>query len=220
MTGARQHYPWVFHLLCIAPTFVMVVGFWLVFNTETSLESHFQAFRDPRRDLTRVIEFVTDHGAVLFYAIYVNILLSGLKQARTRRFFICFLVAFAVTLITVFIFKGVVGRARPFLDPGFDHWSWGDDYDSFPSGHTTEALSCALPLAWWFGRRRLALLFGVYAALIAFTRIYLGVHFMTDILGGVAMASFAGYFSWWLFTRVPAPRTVNQSRYIADDSVL
>ncbi len=201
---SRPRYPWLCHLVCIGPTVVMVVGFWLVFSGETSLKNHFLEFRDPRHDLTRLIEFVTDHGAVLFYAVYVTILLTGLKQASTRKFILCFIAAFSVTLITVYIFKGVVGRARPFLDPGFDHWSWGDDYDSFPSGHTTEALSCALPLAWWFRRRWLALLAGLYAALIAFTRIYLGVHFMTDILGGVAMASFAGYFSWWLYNRVPA----------------
>ncbi len=200
----RPRYPWLYHLICIAPTVAMVVGFWIVFTGETSLENYFMEFRNPRGALTRAVEFVTDHGAVLFYAVYVIILLTGLKKAPTRRFILCFIVAFSVTLITVYIFKGVVGRARPFLDPGFDYWSWGDDYDSFPSGHTTEALSCALPLAWWFGHRWLALLAGLYAALIAFTRIYLGVHFMTDILGGVAMASFAGYFSWWLYNRIQA----------------
>ncbi|MCD7896081.1 MAG: phosphatase PAP2 family protein [Planctomycetaceae bacterium] len=206
MTVPRQGYPWLGHFLCIAPTVVMVVVFWIVFASETSLEHHFLTFRLPRPSLTRAVSFLTDHGALLFYAVYAVILLAGLKQARTRRFILCFILAFSLTMVTVWLFKGVVGRARPFLDPGFDHWSWGEDYDSFPSGHTTEALSCALPLAWWFGRRWLALLAGLYAALIALTRIYLGVHFMTDILGGVAMASFAGYFSWWLYMYIPLPR--------------
>ena len=61
---------------------------------------------------------------------------------------------------------------------------------SFPSGHTASGFAAAFAL--WFQNRRLGVPALVLAAFIGFTRLYLYVHFPTDILGGIALGLAAG----------------------------
>ena len=56
---------------------------------------------------------------------------------------------------------------------------------SFPSGHTSSAFAAAFAL--WLQNRRLGVPALALAGFIGFTRMYLYVHFPTDILGGVAL---------------------------------
>lgn len=84
--------------------------------------------------------------------------------------------------------KAAVGRARPDWERPVD----SAHFSSFPSGHAmTAALSCALLL--WLLRREgvrglpAALAAGVAAVSVAgagFTRLYLGVHWLSDVLAG------------------------------------
>ena len=61
---------------------------------------------------------------------------------------------------------------------------------SFPSGHTASAFAAAFAL--WLQNRRLGVPALVLAGFISFTRMYLYVHFPTDILGGVALGLAVG----------------------------
>ena len=56
---------------------------------------------------------------------------------------------------------------------------------SFPSGHATAAFACATVLAWRLPR--LAVPAYVLAAAIAWSRVYVGVHWPLDVLGGAAL---------------------------------
>ncbi|MGY1743699.1 MULTISPECIES: phosphatase PAP2 family protein [unclassified Blastococcus] len=86
--------------------------------------------------------------------------------------------------------KELVGRARPAFDGG------GLEYGglSYPSGHSSgiaTLVTVALVLAWprlAAGARRLALVAGVLlVVLVGLTRMWLGVHFLSDVLGGWAL---------------------------------
>jgi undecaprenyl-diphosphatase len=57
---------------------------------------------------------------------------------------------------------------------------------SFPSGHATTSFACAATLA-RFAPRRVAVLLYVLAALIAYSRVYVGVHYPLDVLGGAVL---------------------------------
>ncbi|MBG0740198.1 phosphatase PAP2 family protein [Paeniglutamicibacter antarcticus] len=84
-------------------------------------------------------------------------------------------------------------------------------HNSFPSGHTAFAASLAwaviLVLARPGVQRRLAVVVGaLFTAVVAFSRIYLGVHYPTDVLGGVLISS-AGIFIWLaLWSNLIEPR--------------
>ena len=58
---------------------------------------------------------------------------------------------------------------------------------SFPSGHTATAVAGAIVLSSF--APRLAPLFAVLAAAVAFSRVYVGVHFPIDIVGGAAIGA-------------------------------
>jgi undecaprenyl-diphosphatase len=101
-------------------------------------------------------------------------------------------------LITNLFLKHSVKRCRPFetiphlkplLPPPRD-WS-------FPSGHTTSSISAGLllllHLPLWIGIPCMCL-----ALLIVWSRLYLGVHYPTDILGGILIGIFCAGTADWL----------------------
>jgi undecaprenyl-diphosphatase len=57
---------------------------------------------------------------------------------------------------------------------------------SFPSGHATTSFACAATLARFAPRNVVALLY-LLAALISFSRVYVGVHYPLDVLAGAAL---------------------------------
>lgn len=94
------------------------------------------------------------------------------------------------------IVKRIIGRGRPEganlgID-GFEMFSWGDwAYQSFPSGHATTAFALCFVFAFLVPRWFPALL-GL-AVLIALSRIVVGAHFATDVLGGALVGTLGAY---------------------------
>lgn len=71
----------------------------------------------------------------------------------------------------------------------------------FPSGHTSSAFAVWGGMAVVFRRRWLAWLAALMIALIAFSRLYLGVHFLADILGGALLGGLVLLAAWLLWRR-------------------
>ncbi|MEK6773549.1 MAG: phosphatase PAP2 family protein [Bdellovibrionota bacterium] len=69
---------------------------------------------------------------------------------------------------------------------------------SFPSSHTAAAV--AFYSALQFISHPLASFVGVWALLVSFSRLYLGVHYLTDIIGGAVLGTIiAIIFIWFVF---------------------
>lgn len=66
----------------------------------------------------------------------------------------------------------------------------------FPSGHASGAVALWGGLAVVFRDRRLAWLAPFFITLVAFTRLYLGVHFLADVLGGIALGGLVLFAAW------------------------
>jgi len=106
--------------------------------------------------------------------------------------------------------KALIPRNRPSLLP-FAHPQEAIYYHSFPSGHTASSFGLAimaLMLTWrrpdcrWIG---LAAIF--WSSLVALSRIYRGVHWPTDVLGGICCGLLGAGFAYLIldhFNLVPA----------------
>ncbi len=76
--------------------------------------------------------------------------------------------------------------------------------NSFPSGHAVSSFAIAVALAWavrksehaWFGW----VIVG-WATLVAFSRVYVGVHFLSDVIGGAAIGTVFGTVCYMIWRR-------------------
>jgi undecaprenyl-diphosphatase len=98
------------------------------------------------------------------------------------------------------VLKAAIGRSRPFVGDPRVHPSIGLPHDpSMPSGHAMNAFAGAVLLGAVVPRARGPLL-GL-AALIGLSRVYLGVHFPSDVLAGALLGSGIGAAAAWLLRR-------------------
>ncbi len=127
-----------------------------------------------------------------------------LRKGRTTRAWWAFLTMMVGWMLALGL-KSLVQRARPVVD---DPVSQSGGY-SFPSGHATNAMIIAttLVLLFWpllstVGRRVAVALGVVWVTLTCLDRVFLGVHYPTDVIGGVllggglVLASYAGFLGW------------------------
>lgn len=109
---------------------------------------------------------------------------------KTRRMGICVLISLAVGFLLGNMFlKNLIKRPRPsWLDQQVALLIQNPQDYSFPSGHTLASFEGAVSI--WLFNKRLARPFLLLAVLIAISRLYLFVHFPTDILGGMVLGIF------------------------------
>lgn len=76
--------------------------------------------------------------------------------------------------------------------------------NSFPSGHAVSSFAIAVALAWAFRRGEhawIGWIVMVWAALVGVSRVYVGVHFLSDVLGGAALGTAFGTIAYLLWRR-------------------
>lgn len=154
--------------------------------------------------------------AVVYFVLPALLIYFALKlRIRFFSFALALGLSLAMTDVTSHhVIKATFQRPRPANTVGlsvqlrtFPHAGY-----SFPSNHAANNFAAALVLSAYFYRARL--LFFLFASLIAFSRIYVGVHFPLDVIGGAAwgllMATLALYltkpFDRFLIKRFPSLR--------------
>jgi undecaprenyl-diphosphatase len=131
-------------------------------------------------------------------AIFIAIGLVLLFTKKYRKAGLAVIVALLVMLLCNDLFlKEFFARPRPFnlfdTDPE-KYAEWGTRYIfpelvhkpssySFPSGHTSSAFAAAIALLWH--NRKFGIPVTIFAALMGFSRIYVEVHYCTDVIAGV-----------------------------------
>lgn len=119
-------------------------------------------------------------------------------------------VSFFGAALTTTLLKIMFDRPRPDL---FDSaLTYLPSNAAFPSGHTTHATALALCLTWLAFRQRhyfLLVVASIIATLVATSRIYLQVHWPTDLLGGLAVSLF--WVSFAVLITDYFPRNVNRT---------
>ena len=116
--------------------------------------------------------------------------------------------------------KHLVGRPRPDMVPwlSFPHSS------SFPSGHSMMSaivyLTMGLMLSELASHRRVKVFLAVspliIAAAVGFSRVYMGVHYVTDVAAGWSAGIFWALLCWLIVRRCPAFRSFGPTEAVSD----
>jgi undecaprenyl-diphosphatase len=130
-----------------------------------------------------------------WFAILVVPIGTGVAFVFARRPWsaLDFVLASAVAALLCQLLKALFGRARP------EQILLALDNGSFPSGHTTNAAVIAVSLGLLLHRTWVWVLGMLYVAAMAFTRTYLGAHWLTDTLGGALLGAGVALIVWCLF---------------------
>ena len=138
--------------------------------------------------LEKIMIFVTQFGSVMVVG-FVSLLISGfLVYKKHYQRLLTFLASLGGAAGLIVVLKELFARSRPEL---WDQLVVETSY-SFPSGHSLGSAALALTivaLLWATKWRALAIFAAIdYILLIGFSRMYLGVHYPTDVLAGWLIA--------------------------------
>ncbi len=131
--------------------------------------------------------------ASILFLIYKKF---GWKQTLFLIFLYVFLIVISDQLS--FFLKNSTQRLRPFRDPRLSDIAHfvgksGGKF-GFVSGHATNAFAFAVFSALILKHRLITISLLVWASVVAYSRVYLGVHFPGDILGGAVLGSGLAFF--------------------------
>lgn len=188
----------------IVPLVLLVVGVHALLGDERDVAQYFLV-RDVSSFLTETLAFLTRYGNIPFYLCYAYVLARAVRTRRGRGidFVVSYLIVLLMLLLVVDIVKIWVGRPRPGMPGEFISFSLSRTYHSFPSSHMTETVLTVLSIMLFYRNRFLSLGCGLWIALMGFTRLYLGRHYPSDLLGGAFLGGIATLAVWRLAVFCP-----------------
>jgi undecaprenyl-diphosphatase len=135
------------------------------------------------------------------------ILGSAFKNENAKKGALMLIIVFVAIIIIGLSFKAVYYRPRPFLNPVLSsvvHVLVPKDFDSsFPSGHALVVAGGAA-IAFLFLRRRYSIPLIVEAAIVSYSRVYVGVHYPTDVLAGILLGVAIAFIIYSLVIKTKA----------------
>jgi len=143
-------------------------------------------------------------AVAIFFAKYLGWVLVGVLILflikNFRKYWKMAATAFISAILARFIITEIIRwlwyRPRPFIGDEVNLLLPHRITGSFPSGHA--AFFFALSLLVYFYNKKAGILFLIASALICISRVFSGLHWPTDILGGAVV----GLFSVWLIQRI------------------
>lgn len=133
--------------------------------------------------LDKIMPFITSLGNLGLVWIVISIILISNKKYRSIGL-MCMSALILNTILGEGILKHLFERQRPFVSMSTIHLLIDKPTSfSFPSGHTSTSFAVVGII--WSQLRKYRVYVVLIACLIAFSRLYLFVHYPSDILGGI-----------------------------------
>lgn len=140
-------------------------------------------------------------GDGLFSVAVIIILLVMRRLSQACQVLISFLVSALLAQLMKNLFS--MPRPKEFFSPGqytyFIDGITNRGFSSFPSGHTTSVFALATMLALFEKNKKWNILYLLVAVGVGYSRIYLGQHFLSDVLAGSLIGMLLSVLVHWLF---------------------
>ncbi|MCL2043238.1 MAG: phosphatase PAP2 family protein [Treponema sp.] len=146
---------------------------------------HIQSGANP--PLSMFMRIITGMGSITAYMILLPLIYWCIDEKKCLRLGIILLISVWITVIL----KLILDQPRPFFaeyDPSVGLIP--EKLGGFPSGHAQNSLVLLMIIASWGKKKLFFAIAALFCLLIGFSRIYLGVHFPTDVLGGWLIGGF------------------------------
>ena len=169
---------------------------------------------DNNSTLSQFMKFLSNYGRDYFWPLVVIIFfVVGIRDYKDHKgtgntvwknrkliIAICMTISFLVVIPATIIIKDKVDRTRPF-NLNHEPLSHPSDYamsieksdSSYPSGHASLVSAGAMTVVLFFRQswkqKLISLLLIIEAALVCISRLYLGVHYPLDIVGGILLGT-------------------------------
>lgn len=165
---------------------------------DTYIFQHIFGWGD-RRFLTRYFRFLSWSANGYLYPLVVMYVLLTYEASISRSFVLSAVVGFSIKGILYHFIKQAMKRDRPYetiLDVNFRVRP--PDRFSFPSGHTASAFLVMTLVGTFFQIPLLHFATFIWAAMVGIARVYLGVHYPTDVLAGSVLGILAAKIGMWI----------------------
>jgi undecaprenyl-diphosphatase len=163
-------------------------------NTEIRLSEH------RTEEPTEFMQLVSNTTTYISFGIPSAILVKGIlshdKMTRQKSFFM--FESLGISTAITFAAKYTFNRKRPFEATTLVTKASPGGGPSFPSGHTSEAFSTATSLSILYPRWYVIVPSFVWAGTVGYSRMYLGVHYPTDILAGALVGCGSAFLCYKL----------------------
>lgn len=158
--------------------------------------------------LDSVMYTISDRPVWILFGLTFIFMMTYRQKPREWACFFIFIILliFLADQVSSGIIKPYFQRLRPTHHPltseavktvlGYRGGGYG-----FISGHTANFIALATFLSLFVRNRRFTIPMFVLALTVSYSRIYLGVHFVTDVLPALVLGVLIGYFVYFLYTR-------------------
>lgn len=132
----------------------------------------------------------------LGFAMLMSVAIFGFKRKSTKQklsFFTFLLLTLVISGVILATFRYVYASPRPFLVLNFEPLIAHDNSESFPSGHVIFFFTAAFAV--YFFNKKAGYWLSVTAFIVGLGRIFVGVHWPSDVLGGAIFAFLSAYLA-------------------------
>ena len=151
-------------------------------------------------------KFMSNTNTEVNIAVPVGLAIAGFVQNDKKMIRSSGVIA-ASTILNLGLTMGLkytINRQRPYMAyPGLIFNKVDAKDPSFPSGHTSSAFATATSLSLAYPKWYVIVPSYAWASTVAYSRMHLGVHYPTDILGGIIVGVLTSYITYkadiWLY---------------------
>ncbi len=184
--------------------FTFYIFFFIVVTASIMLSTKKDAFLFVNGAYHSFLDFFFSVITFMGDGIFITVLALIMFLFRFKRLALGLVSSYLLSGLIVQIIKRLTNFPRPavfFKDPSIIHVVYSTtlhQQNSFPSGHSTSAFAAAVIISLYLGKKSVAAIVFIFACLVAYSRVYLGQHFVEDVLAGSLVGVTTGTFCYWI----------------------